>query len=200
MYDKEANVKYSTKVTKYSDEHGDTEVIETEIYKKYYGGPHFYRVWLSDLLYHLNLISNSRQMDVLFYVLDNVNSDNIFIGTNRDIAEKTKASTKTVNAILKKMVENDLMTIVQRGVYMVKPTLLVKGDNIKKRRLTIEYEELEQAAKAEAEAKAKAKAEKEEAAKAEEEAKAVKSDNAAEVDRNLYGSFLKEGEQDHEYK
>lgn len=160
MYDKEANVKYSTKVTKYSDEHGDTEVIETEIYKKYYGGPHFYRVWLSDLLYHLNLISNSRQMDVLFYILDNVNSDNIFIGTNRDIAVKTKASTKTVNAILKKMVKNDLMTVVQRGVYMIKPTLLMKGDNIKKRKLTIEYEDLgEKKAKAEAEKRAKAEAE-----------------------------------------
>lgn len=141
-YSKNTNIKYITKSTKYVDENGEHEMTETEVYKKYYGGPHFYRVWLSDLLYHLNLISNSRQLDILFYILDNVNSDNLFIGTNRAIAEKTKASTQTVNRILKKMIEADLITLKQRGVYMVKPTLLMKGDNIRKHKLTIEYENI----------------------------------------------------------
>lgn len=143
-YSENAKIKYISKSTKYIDESGEHEMTETEVYKKYYGGPHFYRVWLSDLLYHLNLISNSRQMDVLFYILDNVNSDNLFIGTNRAIAEATKASTQTVNRIIKKMVEVDLITIKQRGVYMVKPTLLMKGDNVRKHRLTIEYENIKQ--------------------------------------------------------
>ena len=141
-YSDNANIKYISKSTKYIDETGEHEMTETEVYKKYYGGSHFYRVWLSDLLYHLNLISNSRQMDVLFYILDNVNSDNLFIGTNRAIAEATKASTKTVNTIIKKMIEADLITVKQRGVYMVKPTLLMKGDNVRKHRLTIEYENI----------------------------------------------------------
>lgn len=141
-YSENAKIKYISKSTKYVDESGEHEMTETEVYKKYYGGPHFYRVWLSDLLYHLNLISNSRQMDVLFYILDNVNSDNLFIGTNRAIAEATKASTKTVNIIIKKMIDADLMSMKQRGVYMVKPTLLMKGDNVRKHRLTIEYENI----------------------------------------------------------
>lgn len=141
-YSENAKIKYISKSTKYVDESGEHEMTETEVYKKYYGGPHFYRVWLSDLLYHLNLISNSRQMDVLFYILDNVNSDNIFIGTNRAIAEATKASTQTVNRIIKKMVEADLITVKQIGVYMIKPTLLMKGDNVRKHRLTIEYENI----------------------------------------------------------
>lgn len=143
-YSEDAKIKYISKSTKYIDETGEHTMTETEVYKKYYGGPHFYRVWLSDLLYHLNLISNSRQMDVLFYILDNVNSDNLFIGTNRAIAEATKASTKTVNVIIKKMIDADLMSMKQRGVYMVKPTLLMKGDNIRKHRLTIEYENIKQ--------------------------------------------------------
>ena len=149
--DKKANIKYISKSTKYVDETGEHEMTETEIYKKYYGGPHFYRVWLSDLLFHLNLISNSRQMDILFYILDNVNSDNIFIGTHRDIAEKTEASTKTVNKIIKKMIEVDLMTVKQRGVYMIKPTLMMKGDNIKKHKLVIEYENIEKKLKSQEE-------------------------------------------------
>lgn len=141
-YSDNTKIKYITKTTKYVDETGEHEMAETEVYKKYYGGAHFYRVWLSDLLYHLNLISNSRQMDVLFYILDHVNSDNLFIGTNRAVAEATKASTKTVNTIIKKMLAADLMTMKQQGVYMVKPTLLMKGDNIRKRRLVVEYEQI----------------------------------------------------------
>lgn len=141
-YSKDANIKYISKSTKYVDESGEHEMTETEVYKKYYGGPHFYRVWLSDLLYHLNLISNSRQMDVLFYMLDNVNSDNQFIGTYRAIADATGASTKTVNTIIKKMIDADLIALKQRGVYMIKPTLLMKGDNVRKHRLTIEYENI----------------------------------------------------------
>ena len=143
-YNNNAHIKYIQKTTKYTDETGTHEMTETEVFKKYYGGPHFYRVWLSDLLYHLNLISNSRQMDVLFYILDNVNSDNLFIGTNRAIAETTKASTKTVNTIIKKMIEADLITMKQRGVYMIKPTLLIKGNNIRKHKLIIEYENIKQ--------------------------------------------------------
>ena len=142
QYSNDANIKYISKTTRYVDETGEHEMTETEVYKKYYGGAHFYRVWLSDLLYHLNLISNSRQLDVLFYMLDNVNGDNLFIGTHRAIAEATNASTKTVNLIIKKMIEADLITVKQRGVYMVKPTLLMKGDNVRKHKLTIEYENI----------------------------------------------------------
>lgn len=141
-YSQNSNIKFISKSTKYVDENGEQTMIETEVYKKYYGGSHFYRVWLSDLLYHLNLINNSRQMDVLFYILDNVNSDNIFIGTNRAIAEAVKASTQTVNRIIKKMIEADLITMKHIGVYMIKPTLLVKGDNIRKHKLVIEYEKI----------------------------------------------------------
>lgn len=152
QYSNASNVKYISKSTKYVDETGEHEMTETEVYKKYYGGPHFYRVWLSDLLYHLNLISNSRQLDVLFYMLDNVNGDNLFIGTHRAIAEATKASTKTVNLIIKKMIEADLITVKQRGVYMVKPTLLMKGDNVRKHKLTIEYENIKHSHKEDPEA------------------------------------------------
>lgn len=141
-YSEDTKIKYISKSTKYVDESGEHEMTETEVYKKYYGGPHFYRVWLSDLLYHLGLINNSKQMDVLFYVLDNVNSDNLFIGTYRDVEKNTGISYKTVATIFKKMIDNDLITSKQRGVYMVKPTLLMKGDNVRKHRLTIEYENI----------------------------------------------------------
>lgn len=143
-YDENSKIKYITKTNTYTDESGTHQMTETEVYKKYYGGAPFYRVWLADLLHHLGLISNSKQMDVLFYVLDNVNSDNLFIGTYRGIEKATGISYKTIAIIFKKMLENDLITQKQRGVYMVKPTLLMKGDNVRKHRLVVEYENCKQ--------------------------------------------------------
>ena len=67
-------------------------------------------------------------------------TENQFIDTYRDIADKTGISYKTIATIFKKMLDNDLLTSKQRGVYMVNPTLIMKGDNIKKRKFIVEYE------------------------------------------------------------
>lgn len=142
MYDKNANIKYITKETKYKDETGEHIIKETEIYKKHYGGKFFYRVWLSDLLNALGLLNNNKELDILFYVLDNMKSDNNFIGTYRSIAEDTNISLSTVTRIFKKMNEVNLITKVQNGVYKVNPALIIQGDNSKKKRLVIEYENI----------------------------------------------------------
>lgn len=142
MYDKNANIKYITKETKYKDETGEHIIQETEIYKKHYGGKFFYRVWLSDLLNALGLLNNNKELDILFYVLDNMKSDNNFIGTYRSIAEDTNISLSTVTRIFKKMNEVNLITKVQNGVYKVNPALIIQGDNSKKKRLVIEYENI----------------------------------------------------------
>ncbi len=142
QYNKSANIKYITKETTYKDETGEHTIQETEIYKKHYGGKFFYRVWLSDLLNALGLLNNNKELDILFYVLDNMTTDNNFIGTYRSIAEDTKISLSTVTRIFKKMNEVNLIRKIQNGVYKINPALILQGDNSKKRRLIIEYENI----------------------------------------------------------
>ena len=140
QYDKQNNIAYISRSKRFIDEDGN-EGIQTEIYKKTYGGKHFWRVWLGDLLYSLGLINNSKQLDVVFYVLDNTEqSSNMYIGTIQYTAEKTGISYKTVATIFKKMQDADIITKKQNGVYIVKPSLLMKGSDSKKQRLLIEYE------------------------------------------------------------
>lgn len=142
QYDKDNNIAYISRTKRYIDEDGN-EGTQTEVYKKTYGGKHFWRVWLGDLLYTLGLINNSKQLDVVFYVLDNTDpSSNLYIGTLRDTVEKTKISYGTVAAIFKKMQEVDMIVKQQNGLYKVKPNLLMKGDDNKKQRLVIEYEKI----------------------------------------------------------
>lgn len=140
QYDPNKNIAYISRTKRYIDEDGN-EGTQTEVYKKTYGGKHFWRVWLGDLLYTLGLINNSKQLDVVFYVLDNTDpSNNLYIGTIRKTVEKTGISHGTVSAIFKKMQEVDMIAKQSNGVYKVKPNLLMKGDDNKKKRLVVEYE------------------------------------------------------------
>lgn len=140
QYDPNRNIAYISRTKRYIDEDGN-EGTQTEVYKKTYGRKHFWRVWLGDLLYTLGLINNSKQLDVIFYVLDNTDSsNNLYIGTIRKTVEMTGISHGTVSAIFKKMQDADMITKKQNGVYFVKPSLIMKGDDDKRHRLLIEYE------------------------------------------------------------
>lgn len=142
QYDKNTNIAYISKTKRYVDEDGN-EGTETEVYKKIYGGKHFWRVWLSDLLYTLGLINNSKQLEVVFYVLDNTDpSSNLYIGTLQNTAKETNISYVTVATIFKKMQNVDMITKQQNGVYKVKPNLLMKGSDLKRNRLIVEYEQI----------------------------------------------------------
>lgn len=142
QYSKSKNTAYVSRTRRYIDEDGN-EGIETDIYKKVYGGKHFWRVWLGDLLYTLGLLNNSKQLDVVFHVLDNTEpSSNLYIGTLQATAEQTGISYKTVAIVFKKMQEVDMITKKQNGVYLIKPSLMMKGDDTKKQRLVIEYEKV----------------------------------------------------------
>lgn len=133
--------KVLTRTREYTDEDGNVG-YETEMYKKVYSHGGWAKVWLTDLLFALGMISNSKQMDVVFYILENVKlSENLFIGTIREIAEKTNISTKTVNLTIKKMIEANIITKRMNGVYYVNPAFILKGSDGKQRKLTIVYNE-----------------------------------------------------------
>ena len=144
QYNPNKKIAYISRTKRYIDEDGN-EGTQTEIYKKTYGGKHFWRVWLGDLLYTLGLINNSKQLDVVFYVLDNTDpANNLYIGTIRKTVEMTGISYGTVATIFKKMQEVDMIVKQSNGVYKVKPNLLMKGDDNKKQRLIIEYEKIKE--------------------------------------------------------
>ena len=151
-YDKTNNTAYISRSVEYITEDGTTGT-ETEIFKKVYGGKQFWRVWLSDLLTALGLVSNSRQLDVVFYVFENAKpSENLYIGTIRATAKAVGVSNDTVAKTFRKLQEADIITKKQSGVYMIKPTLMIKGDNRKQHRLIIQYEDMKQQQREEEEA------------------------------------------------
>lgn len=142
------SVKYITKTNFLPDENGEIQqVSEVEIFKYYHGQKQFWKVWLSDFLSALGLINNSKQLDVVFHILENTNpSDNTYIGTYRKTADDAGVSYQTVAIIVPKMVEAKMITKVQNGVYKVNPQLIMKGNDQKQRRLVVSYQNTENSA------------------------------------------------------
>ena len=114
------------------------EVMDLVIDKEV-SSQNFWKIWLSDILTIMGIISNSKQLDVVLYVMAHIKqSDNTFVGTYDKIVEGCGVSRRTVVTTMKKLLEVDFLRRVQNGMYQVNPKYILKG-NENKRRMVIDY-------------------------------------------------------------
>jgi|GEM_PF-2537112 len=115
------------------------EVCDVYIEKEV-SSQNFWKIWLSDILTVLGIISNSKQLDVVLYIMSNIRqSDNSFVGSYEVIAKGANTSKRTVITTMKKLLETGFLKRVQNGLYTVNAKYLVKG-NENKRRMIIDYQ------------------------------------------------------------
>lgn len=144
IVEQETKIKVSEKV--YIDPETGELVNVKEILKTYHGQQHFWKLYMSDFLHTLGITLESKQLDVVLYILSKVKTnDNMFIGTYDHIIEKGIASRATIAKIFKKMMAAKLLVKKHAGVYMVNPSLLMKGSPGKRQALMIEFRSTEQA-------------------------------------------------------
>ena len=86
----------------------------------------FYKLWLCHIAAALELIGNQK-IRILSHILENTRPDNVFIGTQRAIAEATETSTKTVTETIKMLIFADVLKMQQAGVYLINPEVVFKG-------------------------------------------------------------------------
>ncbi len=124
FYDPIAQVEYET-----SDElivSQDTgEVIPVARVNATSKGPHYWRLWLRELLASLGKL-NEHYIDVLCFLLENIQpGDNICYCTQDEISEGTALSRSTVIRALKQLSEAGLLRKLKNGKYMVNPRIMV---------------------------------------------------------------------------
>lgn len=98
----------------------------------------FQKVWVKDLIKLLKALGGTK-VEVFCHVLDNKNSDNIFIGSIYEIAKKLKVSDNTVKQTLKILKDLDYVRMPMNGVYHINPSLIVKGKSKKRQILMEQY-------------------------------------------------------------
>lgn len=119
------------------DETGE-KVHADEIRKYCFGRKQFWKVYLMDFLTILGVF-DSKQVDILIYILENTSSsNNLFIGTQRKIEKDTGVSRPTIVRAMNKLREHNFIKKVQNGVYQVNPQIFIKG-NENKQHMLISY-------------------------------------------------------------
>lgn len=112
------------------------EVMEVDqITKRALGQKQFWKIYLMDFLQVLGGFEY-KQLDVLIYILEHTEaSNNTFLGTYRNIAEKVGVSYDTVSRTITLLLNKGFLKKVQTGVYQVSPTIMMKGSEHKKQLL-----------------------------------------------------------------
>ncbi|MEW4152408.1 replication/maintenance protein RepL [Bacillus thuringiensis] len=118
------------------------EIIHVDqITKRAYGTKNFWKMYLMDFLSVLGII-DSKQLDIFIYIAENTNqSNNLFIGTYKQISKDVGVSEPTIAKLMKKLQENNFIKKKQNGVYLVNPNIMMKGNDTKRQILLNYYEE-----------------------------------------------------------
>ena len=102
----------------------------------------FEKVWLNHLCDALDIIGN-KKVTVMNWMLKNRNNENQILGTQRDIAKRTKVSTPIVNETLKMLIGIKAIKKVQNGIYQLNPEIMFKGHHGKRMNILLQYEKPE---------------------------------------------------------
>jgi hypothetical protein len=102
----------------------------------------FQKIWLAHLLEALDIVGN-RKIKVLNWMLENKNSENQILGTQREIAQSVSVSVPVVNETIKMLMSVKALKKVRNGVYVLNPDIMFKGYNQKRMNLLLQYEKIE---------------------------------------------------------
>lgn len=99
----------------------------------------FTKVWIANIIQTLDLIGGQK-IKVCTYIIDHVNRDNVFIGSQRDIAEKANVSYQTVNITVKALLDANFIRRQGIGVYILNPDMLYKGSRTGRLNVVQQYQ------------------------------------------------------------
>ena len=102
----------------------------------------FHKIWLSHILNSIDLIGNQKTK-LAFWILDNIDSENQLIMTQRKIAKNSGISLYTVSETLKVLMDSNFLQKINSGAYRVNPNVLWKGGKSAKMNVLFKYHQNE---------------------------------------------------------
>lgn len=106
------------------------EVLDMAIFVKKLEGKYWEKAYAKTLAEYIGLAGSS-SADILAYMLKAKDSNNLILGTVREIAKSAGTAPKTVSLLFKRLGEKKLLKKVRSGCYMLSPDLLRYGNNTK---------------------------------------------------------------------
>ena len=134
------------RINPYTGETEDFEVVSIEDRDF-----NFHKVWLESIINSMDLLGNKKTR-LAFWIIGHLNKDNQLVMTQRQIAEKSGISLRTVALTIKSLLESNFLRKINTGAYCVNPDVLFKGTRTGRMNVLIQYNSLEQMQKAKEEA------------------------------------------------
>jgi DNA-binding transcriptional regulator YhcF (GntR family) len=83
----------------------------------------------------------NKKIKVVTYILENLNNENMFIMTQRKMADKIGVSYQTIAETMKALQDADFLKKKQFGVYQVNPNVIFKGQRGARMNVLLRYQE-----------------------------------------------------------
>jgi hypothetical protein len=114
------------------------EIIDAQVVLKTVGDAGFHKIWLHEILDLVDEVGNAK-MQVLLWVLSQADAQNRVFATQKEIAEATNTSLKTVQRLMSSLASANVITEVRRSVWRLNPSVIFKGDHNKRMSVLIKY-------------------------------------------------------------
>jgi redox-regulated HSP33 family molecular chaperone len=99
----------------------------------------FMKVWKLNMMKALEKIGN-KKIDVLNYILENMDHENKIIATQQEIADKVGCSRQTVSTVVGQLRESGYIMTETREI-QISPDIIFKGGHDQRMNVLIEYEQ-----------------------------------------------------------
>ncbi|WP_028216791.1 replication/maintenance protein RepL [Paraburkholderia oxyphila] len=114
------------------------EIIDAQVVLKTVGDAGFHKIWLHEILDLVDEVGNAK-MQVLLWVLSQADAQNRVFATQKEIADATNTSLKTVQRLMSSLASANVITEVRRSLWRLNPSVIFKGDHNKRMSVLIKY-------------------------------------------------------------
>lgn len=102
----------------------------------------FTKVWMKNFLTTLELVGNAKTK-VAYWIVDNINRENMLPYTYRQIAEATGVSLDTISKTMSILIDANFLKKLNQGCYIINPDIVFKGTRCSRLNALTQYQSTE---------------------------------------------------------
>ena len=114
------------------------EVSEMQVMSIEERDANFHKLWLGHVLQSIDLIGNQKTK-LAFWIIDNLDSENKLVMTQRQIAKKSGMSLQTVARTISSLIDSNFLIKINGGAYRVNPDVVFKGGKNARMNVLLKY-------------------------------------------------------------
>lgn len=115
------------------------EIVQMEVVSIEDQDFNFMKIFLMNLLNQIDQVGN-KKTSVMFFIIDNLDKDNMFYMTQTEVATELGIGRTTVNESFKILENANFLKKIRDGKYQVNPSSVFKGAGKKRMRVLLDYE------------------------------------------------------------